>query len=116
MGFTKDAIAAWRCHQSDTVAVAMRDLSQGETIRVAGQTCVLRDAIPVGHKFALRDHPDRGPVTRYGETIGLATCPIAAGAHVHSHNLATALGATTSFGEMAEPDAKRPQELGGWQG
>lgn len=111
-----EMIAAWRCHPLDTVAIAMRDLPEGETVRVAGQSCILRDPIPAGHKFALADHPLQGRVTRYGETIGLATRPIVAGAHVHSHNLATALDGQTPVGELVAPPTAPPTSLGNWLG
>lgn len=45
-----------------------------------------------GHKQAVTDIPKGAPVIKYGFPIGLATADIRAGEHVHSHNLATALG------------------------
>ena len=50
----------------------------------------LRDDVPAGHKVALRDIPPGGQVRKYGQVIGVATGPIAAGEHVHTHNLAFA--------------------------
>jgi hypothetical protein len=78
----------------DGVAVALRDLAPGETvsIRASGalETLVARDAVALGHKIARRDHAAGAPVLKYGERIGLTTAPVAAGAHVHVHNLASA--------------------------
>ena len=50
---------------------------------------VLADGGPVprGHKVALRDVAEGAPVRKYGQVIGAATAPIAAGDHVHTHNL-----------------------------
>jgi altronate dehydratase small subunit len=75
----------------DNVATAIRQLEKGETFETkAGemqiQVTLCRD-IPLGHKFALRKIPVGEPVIKYGETIGLATCDIAAGEHVHIHNV-----------------------------
>ena len=45
-----------------------------------------------GHKYALRAIGEGETVVKYGYPIGVATCDIAAGEHVHSHNMRTALG------------------------
>ena len=46
-----------------------------------------------GHKYALRDIKKGEAVIKYGYPIGTAAADIAAGEHVHTHNLATALTA-----------------------
>jgi altronate dehydratase small subunit len=78
----------------DGVALALRDLAAGETVAIragaAIETLVAREAVALGHKIARRDHPAGAPVLKYGERIGLTTAAIAAGAHVHVHNLASA--------------------------
>src|SRR6266571_678803 len=76
----------------DDVAVAVRDidpgdvtgayLASGERLQVS-----VREAIPLGHKIALRDLAAEERVTEYGVTIGLTRCPIPAGTLVHTHNL-----------------------------
>ncbi|MFN3526987.1 MAG: UxaA family hydrolase, partial [Paracoccus sp. (in: a-proteobacteria)] len=43
---------------------------------------------PAGHKIARRAMAVGEAVVKYGQIIGYATTAIAAGAHVHSHNLA----------------------------
>jgi altronate dehydratase small subunit len=50
------------------------------------------DAIAFGHKFAVRDIGKGERIVKYGETIGLATQDIAAGRHVHVHNLESGRG------------------------
>ena len=85
-----DAIAL---HEDDQVATALRDLAAGETVRVRrGQTSVavaLVEAIPLCHKLALRPLAPGERIRKYGEVIGEATAPVAAGGHVHVHNLAS---------------------------
>lgn len=79
------------CHADDTVATALRRLAPGERARVivgATEAVVeLRDAVPFGHKFALRDMPAGDRVIKYGETIGLTNAAIGRGKHVHLHNV-----------------------------
>ena len=68
----------------DSVATAIEPLDAGASF--AGGTIL--EPIPAGHKFALRSHAEREPVLKLGQPIGIASRGIAAGAHVHVHNLA----------------------------
>jgi altronate dehydratase len=47
----------------------------------------IREALPLGHKIALRDLPAGHHVRKYGEVIGALQQPVTAGEHVHVHNL-----------------------------
>jgi altronate hydrolase len=71
----------------DSVGVAARPIPAGARLGAAGGTVEVREPIPLGHKVALRDHAPGDPVRKYGQTIGFATAPIAAGGWVHTHNL-----------------------------
>ena len=80
-------------HADDDVAVALRDLRSGDTVRVRRQGSISRvtvgDAVPLGHKFALHAIAVGADVHKYGESIGTAVAAIAEGAHVHVHNIAS---------------------------
>ena len=84
-----DALAI---HPEDNVAVALKDCAAG-TVRVRRrgviESIVVREPIPLGHKFALVDLPAGTVIRKYGESIGRAVAPIAAGEHVHIHTLAS---------------------------
>lgn len=77
----------------DHVAVATRALSPGAVLDLADTPLAGRgklevtQAVPMGHKLAVRDAAQGEQVRKYGQSIGLALHPIAAGQHVHSHNL-----------------------------
>jgi altronate hydrolase len=71
----------------DDVAVATRDLPEGTRVVTNTTELVLHGGVPRGHKLAVRDVPAGSAVHKYGQSIGLATVPIAAGEHVHVHNL-----------------------------
>ena len=73
----------------DDVAIALADLPAGAI--VAGVT--LLSAVPRGHKFARHPISEGAAVRRYGQIIGQASQPIAAGAHVHVQNLGMSLHA-----------------------
>jgi altronate dehydratase len=79
-------------HPSDNVVTALADLPQGAVIQLADMPVVARTAIPFGHKMALTRIASGSAVIKYGEVIGVATADIAAGEHVHSHNLVTQRG------------------------
>ncbi len=44
-----------RLYSQDTVAVAVRDLSAGETVFVGDEAILIKNQIRMGHKIALRD-------------------------------------------------------------
>lgn len=47
----------------------------------------LLQSIPFGHKFAVGSIKKGEKIYKYGEIIGVASCDIAVGEHVHVHNL-----------------------------
>ncbi len=73
-----------RMRPVDDVAVALEPLSAGEML---DEGVVLIDDIARGHKVALRDLHEGQPLRKLGQIIGLASRDIAAGQHVHLHNL-----------------------------
>jgi len=84
--------AALVISERDNVATALEPLERGRAIEVAGTTLVILEPVPRGHKVSLRRIAMGEPVVKYGSPIGTATSDIAAGAHVHVHNLASARG------------------------
>jgi altronate hydrolase len=88
---------------SDDVAVALRDLTEGEVI--GGLT--VRAPIARGHKMALHAIAQGAPVQKYGWPIGVAKTDIAAGDLVHTHNLGTALSGEEHY-RFTRPNAASP--------
>ncbi len=78
-------------NEKDSVATAIVPLKVGATVSLdfpgRKEKVKLRSAIPMGHKFALRDIPKGSDVIKYGEPIGQTTASIARGEHVHVHNV-----------------------------
>jgi (2R)-sulfolactate sulfo-lyase subunit alpha len=80
-------------HDVDDVAVVIHDVAAGDQVRAVDlngqEVAVVQaiEAIPLGHKIALRDMPAEHKVIKYGRTIGRATQSITKGAHVHTQNL-----------------------------
>jgi (2R)-sulfolactate sulfo-lyase subunit alpha len=80
----------------DDVGVATTAIGAGE--QVVGvllddeSTCELEalDAVPLGHKLAIRDLSPGDPVTEYGVRIGTAPRGFRQGEYVHTHNLVSA--------------------------
>ena len=79
----------------DDVGVAVVDLQPGTECdgrNLADNSSLkarTKQAIPLGHKLALRDFNVGDEVTKYGCIIGRIVAPVLAGEHVHTHNLRT---------------------------
>ena len=93
--------------ERDNVATALQVLDPGQTLAVAGATLAVLEAVPSGHKIAIRAIHAGEEVVKYGSPIGLATTEIAAGAHVHTHNLAS----TRGRGDLGSPEAAAEPRL-----
>ena len=74
-------------HIRDSVVVALKNFAAGQQITVADRVITLRDAIPAGHKIAIREVAVDHPVIKFGWSIGTATARIDPGQHVHTHNV-----------------------------
>ena len=96
----------------DTVAVAARPIPRGFVLQLGGRTIEVREPIGLGHKVALADIATGEPVRKYGQIIGFASKPIAAGSLVHVHNLKADLferdyAFATEHPETPRPDRQR---------
>jgi altronate dehydratase len=90
-------------HPDDSVAIAVRSLPAGHAVPGSGGPIRLREAIPSGHKYALRAMAAGEIVTKYGQPIGRATVPIAAGEHVHVHNVESLRGRGDLESQLTAP-------------
>ncbi len=72
---------------SDPVGLACSELEPGSSVQLDGVSLTVRDVVPCGHKLALVDLAAGSEVHKYGQPIGLVVRDIAAGEHVHDHNL-----------------------------
>ncbi|HSI40758.1 MAG TPA: UxaA family hydrolase [Xanthobacteraceae bacterium] len=75
---------------ADNVGIALTDIAAGDTARTLdGVALIAQDAIPQGHKIALRPIYQGADVMRFGMPVGLARADIAVGRLVHVHNVAS---------------------------
>jgi len=82
------SVRAIRIDAADNVAVVVADVEAGGRVRLDdGSELTAMQPVPRGNKVALRAIAVGDPVLRYGEEIGVATTNIAAGDHVHTHNM-----------------------------
>ena len=79
---------ALQLHPSDDVAVVRKPIRAGLALMNGQGPFEAKQDIAQGHKIAVHDVPAGAPVRKYGQVIGFATAAIAAGDHVHAHNLA----------------------------
>jgi altronate hydrolase len=100
-----DHAALLRLHPRDDVAIAVRDIQAGERLEVDGIAIEARQAVPFGHKLAVRSLASGEVIRKFGWPIGRMTAAAASGEHVHVHNLATLLsGVETYRYEPAAPE------------
>ncbi|MEQ8250419.1 MAG: altronate dehydratase family protein [Oceanibaculum nanhaiense] len=74
-----------RLHPSDNVVVARLALMPGAALPAEGIAAAT--SIPAGHKVATAPIRAGEPIRKYDQIIGFATEDIAAGDHVHVHNV-----------------------------
>ncbi len=82
--------------EKDNVATSLLDISAGESFHIQvgarSLTINMRDDIPFGHKFCIKEIDVYSPIIKYGQIIGVATRSIAVGEHVHIHNVVSSRG------------------------
>ncbi len=89
---SEDRGTGWVClGEGDSVVVLTREVAGGDQLRGPGGERWIVDApLTMGHKLAARAIAPGEAVLKYGFPIGVAIAPIAAGEHVHTHNLRSA--------------------------
>lgn len=95
--------------ERDNVATALEPLDVGTQVRVGEATMTVVEAIPRGHKIAVRAIHAGEAVVKYGSPIGTAAADIGPGAHVHTHNVASTRG-RGDLGPQPPADAPRIAE------
>lgn len=73
-------------HSQDNVAIALSPLAANTPLPAPFASLTTTDAIDAMHKVALTNLQAGDTIIKYGQPIGIATCAIAAGSHVHTHN------------------------------
>lgn len=99
-------------HPKDNVAVALKPIPAGTVFEgVAAKT-----DIPQGHKMALNGLAENDQVVKYGFPIGHATCPIAPGQWVHTHNMKTNLSGQLEYSYHPKLNPPAPLPCATFQG
>jgi len=80
-----------KIHENDNVAVALRNITKGETLTLGDFTVVALDDFDKGHKIAFQYIAEGENIIKYGFAIGHATKSINAGDYIHTHNIKTNL-------------------------
>jgi hypothetical protein len=71
----------------DNVLVAIQTLEAGDTVSIEGRAFTVPRPLTLGHKLAARDIRRGEKILKYHMPIGSAIRDIAAGEHVHLHNM-----------------------------
>ena len=73
----------------DNCLIARTALAAGAAVDIDGTRVILPEAVPLGYKVARAALQPGDKVLRYGAQIGSVTAPVAKGAILHTHNLAS---------------------------
>jgi altronate hydrolase len=96
-----------RLNPSDNVIVAIDEIPVG----ASSQGTTARERVPKGHKMASAAIQADAPIRKFGQIIGFASGPIAAGDWVHVHNcMMKDFARDYRFGEDAHPETIAPVE------
>lgn len=82
---------------ADNVAVAIVNLSAGETLSVSGTQVTLHEDIPAGHKFALKDFAEGEDIIKYGYPIGHAITAKSQGDWMNENSIKTNLAGLLDY-------------------
>lgn len=99
-------------NQNDNVAVAIEALSANEEVVISGNKISLKEPVPAGHKFAIKDIKQGEDIIKYAYPIGHAKYDIKVGEHIHTQNVKSNLGDlleytyTPNFKELESKPAK----------
>jgi len=83
-------VRAFVLNASDNVATLIDPAARGAAVSFVGQSSgsiTATSDIAFGHKIAVQPIRRGDQIIKYGKVIGQATQDIAAGAHVHVHNV-----------------------------
>jgi altronate dehydratase small subunit len=82
--------------ETDNVATALREINPEETAIVGSgeneKKILIKEHIPYGHKFSVKDISEGDDIIKYGEIIGRAVKNIDTGFHAHIHNIESLRG------------------------
>ena len=103
--------ATVRLHPLDNIVIAKTSLQANTRLADDQGDIIVKHTIPSGHKLAVASLAAGEVVRRYGQIIGFATRSIAAGDHVHTHNLsAGGFDRDYAFGVDAKPIELVPEQ------
>ncbi|WP_245864032.1 UxaA family hydrolase [Fredinandcohnia onubensis] len=75
----------------DNVATLLQEAKLGDTVQFVlngkREVVILKQAIPFGHKIAIKPIIKGENIVKYGQVIGAASADITPGEHVHVHNI-----------------------------
>jgi altronate hydrolase len=112
-GLQQFARQAVRIAGRDNVAVALADLTAGESVTVDGESLVLATGVPAKHKFAVRDFSPGDQIFMYGVLVGEATAPIRKGESLTTSNTRHQ---SAGFHEQPAAGAWDAPDVSRWQG
>ena len=92
-----------KIHPDDNVAVAIEFIKEGERLLVDGRTIDIKEDIPPGHKFALKNFMEGEEVIKYGYPIGHTIKDKAKGSWLDDRHIKTDLSELLTYAYAPQP-------------
>ncbi len=86
-----------KINPADSVFVCLQPKKKGDIVELDGQTIVINQDTPAGHKVLIRDVREGEDIIKYGYPIGHALHDMKAGDWVNEHTLKTNLKGTLEY-------------------
>ncbi len=99
----------------DNIAVALTDLSSGDSVTLNDKSINITETVPAKHKLAMRDFAIDEIAIQYGVTVGKITQPVAKGGRLTTDNLVHLSDKFAADQRSESTDAWTPPDITQWQ-
>ena len=99
----------------DNIAVALTDLSSGDSVTLNDKSIAITDTVPAKHKLAMRDFEVGDIAIQYGVTVGKVTQAVAKGGRLTTDNLVHLSDKFTADQRSKSTDTWTPPNTSQWQ-
>ncbi len=100
----------------DNIAVALTDLSPGDSVTLNDDSITITETVPAKHKLAMRDFAIDDIAIQYGVTVGKTTQAVAKGGRLTTDNLVHLSDKFTADQLSENKEAWTPPDISQWQG
>lgn len=95
----------------DNIAVSLKDLEQGQRLKIRGEEFLITEKIPAKHKLALQNFKEGDTLVMYGVPVGEVVHPIISGGLISTYNVKHAAASYKYTGKTYDYEAPNISHL-----